>query len=193
MSDFNSLNRNECYPSACGKFYMYREELYTKQFPKEWLQHKPGTGPHDCGNCKASGFWNGVFIGYCANCAAYMYQFKRGYGFIYVGRETEPSVLNTVDDDGNEFVVEKDNSVRAFDTYLKDVSLCDIGDDELFDSSVEYEQDKEDREFMQRMREQNLVDDKKDRMTELLQIQRSNACDSFDDYSDCDYDDHNDP
>ena len=193
MSDFNSLNRDECYPSACGKFYMYREELYTKQFPKEWLPHKPDSGPHDCSNCKMAGFWNGVFIGYCANCAAYSYQFTRGYGFISVGRELELKVFVALDDSDNEILVAKKDAVRAFDTYLKDVKLCDIGDPELFDSSVEYEQDKEDREFMQRMREQNLVDDKKDRITELLQIQRSNACDSFDDYSDCDYDDDNDP
>jgi hypothetical protein len=73
------------------QFYSYDEELYTRTFPFVWAQtHLPGTGPKECKNCASFGSWNGVFIGYCANCASYKYKGKRGHNFSKVGNELRP-------------------------------------------------------------------------------------------------------
>jgi len=56
----------------CGElnnYYSYDGELYTGSFPYAWAKmHIAGTGPKECDGCKRYGFYNGVFIGYCANC-----------------------------------------------------------------------------------------------------------------------------
>lgn len=60
---------------------------YIDTFPQEWLlcQDDDLTGPLHCGNCENYGsiFQNGVhiFMGYCSNCALYIYMEKRGDGF----------------------------------------------------------------------------------------------------------------
>jgi len=125
MSDENR-NMSEIYMSRCRKFYSYKEELYTVQFPKEWaMDHAKGSGPHECATCKENGFWNGVFIGYCTHCAYNAYDFERGTGFVSIGKEwffPDRSILA------------KKREKMAFNTYLKGVNLTDIGDAELFDS-----------------------------------------------------------
>ena len=97
-----------------GYYYSYRGQLYIKQFPKMWAtSHAPETGPEECENCNFYGSWNGIFIGYCANCAKYVYEFQRGHGFI---------------DHGEEMEYEDIPQLRAMDTYLRDVDLdkcCD--------------------------------------------------------------------
>ncbi len=51
-------------------YYSYDDELYAGTFPEEWAKdHAPETGPKECENCRDHGFWNGVFMLYCANCA----------------------------------------------------------------------------------------------------------------------------
>jgi hypothetical protein len=63
-------------------------------------------------NCADYGSINGIFIGYCANCAEYMYAGERGRGFINVGVEfAEPNVLSFQ---------------SAFETYLKNVDIWSI-------------------------------------------------------------------
>lgn len=55
-----------------GKYYTTTEGglLYDSHFPVEWaLSHYDLTGPEECGNCKAYGSLNGVFVHYCACCA----------------------------------------------------------------------------------------------------------------------------
>lgn len=107
----------------CGdKYYSYNEELYTATFPKEWAEnHLEGTGPNDCKNCADYGSWNGVFIGYCANCAQYTYNGERGCGFISNGYQLD-------DDDCL--------GINVFSTYLKHISqMDDIGDKDFCDSA----------------------------------------------------------
>ncbi len=87
---------------------------YTQQFPMEWAKsHLHGTGP-ECANCLAYGVWNGVFVGYCTNCAR-NYKFERGYGCggsdISFGEDAPYDAITSM---GN--------------TYLKGVFLSEIGD-----------------------------------------------------------------
>ena len=90
--------------------YMLDECHYDVNFPLQYaLSHIEGTGPMECGNCYDYGSWRGVFIGYCVNCA-YHYNYTRGRGFIYYGIEN--------------FISE---GISVFDTYLKGVSLANIG------------------------------------------------------------------
>lgn len=102
------------------KFYKYDTELYAPTFPLEWAKnHFPETGPECCKMCKTFGFWNGVFVGYCAKCAE-QYKGKRGNGFIFYGEEK----------------TNKKNENSAFFTYLKDVDFDKIGDKNSFDSAA---------------------------------------------------------
>lgn len=106
---------------SCGNFYQYDGELYTNHFPQEWAQnHMDGTGPKSCNNCRYFGSWNGVFVGYCANCAQYDYEFSRGHGFIEPSKER----------------YENTPQARAMETYLCEVDFDNIGDKDLFDSSI---------------------------------------------------------
>ncbi len=114
----------------CGDrshYYSYDGELYTVEFPQEWAaNHLPKTGPADCTICNKVGSWNGVFIGYCTDCAK-KYEGKRGLGMKTNGVE------NSVDELINEWVL--DHSICAYDTYLKTVDLDLVGDKEfLYDS-----------------------------------------------------------
>jgi hypothetical protein len=84
------------------------EGIYHEHFPQEWaVNHEPGTGPHECLNCADYGCVEDIFIGYCANCAIYVYKGTRGRGFMGDGVEYH-------DDDVMEFP-------SAFDTYLNGV------------------------------------------------------------------------
>jgi hypothetical protein len=94
-----------------GSYYSYHGELYIKQFPIAWAKsHAPETGPEECGNCSFYGSWNGVFIGYCANCAEHIYEYRRGHGFIEHGEELDLDII----------------PLRAMDTYLHGVKLDEI-------------------------------------------------------------------
>jgi len=111
------------------QYYSYDGQLYTRTFPIEWAEnHLPGTGPEECGNCAWFGSWNGVFIGYCANCV-YEYTGERGCGFADCGVELE---IYQYKDEHSE---NADKHLRAFDTYLKDIKLDDIGDKDFMDSA----------------------------------------------------------
>lgn len=104
------------------KYYIHKDELYTGTFPMEWAKtHLPKTGPNECNNCAYFGSWNGVFIGYCANCAHYLYNGERGRGFIGLGKE-------------NVFE-EGENYTSVFDTYLKDIKMDDIGNKKIMDTA----------------------------------------------------------
>ena len=109
----------------CGdkaKFYNYKGELYTRTFPVEWAKsHLPKTGPSECNNCSYFGSWNGVFIGYCANCAIYSYNGERGCGFIGLGKENLSEKI--------------ENCTSAFDSYLKDIKMDEIGDKKIMDTA----------------------------------------------------------
>jgi hypothetical protein len=115
------VNTNEIvYLGKNNHYYTYDEELYTVTFPEDWARsHLPKTGPKNCRNCAFYGSWNGVFIGYCLNCAINKYNGYRGRGFVDLGLETCDNV----------------NVKGAFDTYLQGVELKDIGDTDIVDSA----------------------------------------------------------
>jgi hypothetical protein len=90
--------------------YLLNEFWYHENFPLEWAKHhEEETGPSNCNNCAYFGSINGIFIGYCCNCADYVYNFERGRGFIDIGVED-------IADDSM-------NHASAFDTYLKGVDI----------------------------------------------------------------------
>lgn len=90
--------------------YLYDYYWYHENFPKEWaFCPKSGTGPAQCLNCLDYGCINGVFIGYCMNCAIYSYEGSRGRGFMNVGVESDDTI-------GMGFP-------SVFDTYLKGVDI----------------------------------------------------------------------
>lgn len=71
-----------------GDYYYLRDHdlWYHKSFPLDWaLTHLAGTGCIDCVNCAKWGKKNGVVIGYCSNCAEFLYNGDRGSGFKYDG------------------------------------------------------------------------------------------------------------
>jgi hypothetical protein len=63
-------------------YKIYNNTKYLNSFPKEWIiDNTIGTGPNYCQNCLKYGCIDDVFIGYCANCSEYAYNFQRGDGF----------------------------------------------------------------------------------------------------------------
>jgi len=82
---------------------------YHSRFPREWAEsHQEDTGPENCSNCEQFGSLNGVFIGYCGNCADYVYEGGRGRGILKMGVEFD-SIGNSM-----------------YDTYFSGLTL-DIG------------------------------------------------------------------
>jgi len=123
----------------CGErhnYYSYDGELYTDTFPYDWAEnHIPNTGPKDCANCAEYGSWNGVFVGYCPNCAL-DYDGKRGSGFSSYGEEQD-----------------KSHELSANNTYMAGVWWLDIGDTDLVDSVKLYRKHQRDDEYHLMMRE----------------------------------------
>ena len=83
-----------------------------------------------------AGFWNGVFLGYCGNCAYFNYNYSRGLGFLSIGREIPPEYFR---EETRDIFAKR----SAMNTYLKGVKLSDIGDPELYNSMIEYEGDED--------------------------------------------------
>lgn len=79
------------------------------------------TGPLHCNNCKYFGYYNGVFIGYCMNCAE---EFCNGRGNGLTDKEGVEINEEMVAFDLTYFSKEK----SIWNTYLKGVSLNEIGD-----------------------------------------------------------------
>ena len=107
----------------CGEkrnYYVYDNELYTSTFPMDWVVDRiPGTGPTECIACSRNGSWNGVFVGYCVDCATNQYNSLRGSGFISPGKER--SVMHPY--------------WSASATYLSGIEWSDIGDTDFCDSA----------------------------------------------------------
>ena len=103
-------------------FYTYDEELYAPSFPKEWAKnHLPKTGPKECKTCVNYGSWNGAFLGYCIHCAK-KYCYDRGHGFNYPGEEQNLNI----------------QKLRAFETYLHEIDLNNVGDKDICDTDALY-------------------------------------------------------
>lgn len=110
---------------------------YDIHFPTEWadddgiycyLDIETKVGPRYCNNCIEYGFYNGVFKGYCANCANLL-AFKRGNGILDNGEEVNEKTFAF-----NLENIKEKNSM--WNTYLKDVTKEEIGDTQLLE---EYE------------------------------------------------------
>jgi hypothetical protein len=156
---FEPEDNEDCYPSEEPVYYqdkyLYDYQWYHESFPVEWaVYHEDETGPGQCSNCAKFGSVNGIFIGYCANCAIYIYEGKRGRGFIDSG-------LECADEDCLDFP-------SAYDTYLKDVDILaiegvDESDDEE-DAQVIEEDDSDDDEEVEEDEDEyeNTLDDDTD-------------------------------
>jgi hypothetical protein len=123
MAQFNPKEFVYHYRNGKPAYYSYDEELYCGTFPENWVEDcLEGTGPKECGNCAYYGSWNGVFLGYCANCAQFMYNGERGHGFIDIGKECDynPEVCGP----------------SVFDTYLKGLCPDEVGDKDFMDSAA---------------------------------------------------------
>ena len=126
-----------------GTIYVLNGVAYDIHFPLEWAIHPKrfddnyASCPSDCNNCLEYGSYNGVFIGYCLNCAR-AYGYERGNGFETYGVERSG--------DGRE----EKNSV--WNTYLKNVKLDEIGWNSLVEPFVdewlsEDEEEEEDDDY----------------------------------------------
>jgi hypothetical protein len=132
----------EIFQGSHGKYYCIKEIknneddifpiYYDIHFPLEWALDKNTflvcgeihvTGPYSCNNCKYFGYYNGVFIGYCMNCAN-CFKYKRGNGMTDLYKEVDENMIAF---DLSNYT--KENSM--WNTYLKDVKLNEIGDEKL--------------------------------------------------------------
>jgi len=125
QKEINDSNDGEYYfeePVFYGDKYLYDYAWYHEKFPVEWaVNHAAGTGPSQCENCDEYGSINGIFIGYCANCAQCDYKGERGRGFIESGIEVDEEMCAQYD-----IPFYTGDYPSAYDTYLKDVDITAI-------------------------------------------------------------------
>lgn len=121
----------EYFPCDPRTFGILNNEIlkYDIHFPISWAEDdqeyildnvETQVGPKYCYNCIEFGFHNGVFIGYCANCALQL-EYSRGNGLLPTGEEVSPE---TVAFDIENIKIE--NSI--WNTYLNDCKKEEIGD-----------------------------------------------------------------
>ena len=123
-----------------GMYYLVDGIKYDEHFPQEWaLNHEAiyvndeeaiFSGPSKCGNCRAFGTINGVFVGYCLNCVHYIYgENNRG------GPLTRP-------------IGESEEELWEHFPYMNGVQIYEIGDSEkpFKSSEQEMEDEKEEEE-----------------------------------------------
>ena len=109
-------------------FYAHDGELYAPCFPHSWAEnHLPGTGPKECSQCKTSGSWNGVFIGYCICCSQKYMEFNPDDKDKEYGRFLRGHGLHKTSEYIMEFCEDMDDSSAAMNDYLAGVQLCDVG------------------------------------------------------------------
>lgn len=64
-------------------YYVYEKQKFFIYFPLDWITTMAqGSGPKHCENCKKHGIVDDIFIGFCSDCAIYIYDNQRGHGFI---------------------------------------------------------------------------------------------------------------
>lgn len=114
------------YSGSCGEYYKINNICYDIHFPIDWVFQQPNFdadilhienmpfGPETCYNCFDYGYYNGVFIGYCATCAS-LINHERGNGLIGDGVE-----------------IEGDERKSIWNLYLQNVSLEEIGDRDVY-------------------------------------------------------------
>lgn len=124
---YNERNYNE------NRIFLNNEILnYDIHYPIEWAEDEneyiyediqSKVGPKFCNNCIEYGFYNGVFIGYCANCA-FLLEYSRGNGLLPRGDEVS---LETLAFDLTN--ITEENSI--WNTYLLNCDKEEIGDEAL--------------------------------------------------------------
>lgn len=116
--DYSNINAVFFHGDNCN-YYSYKDKYYTIQFPLEWvINEKEKTGLNGCNVCYYHGRLNGVFIGYCTDCAIDAYNYERGHGFI----------------NGVEDIDESRKETSASHTYLRHVNIENVGDKKIFNT-----------------------------------------------------------
>ena len=113
------------YQGSHGEYYSFNGVNYDIRFPVSWACQPLDDyqyGPENCNNCQVFGYYNGVFIGYCANCAT-ISEYTRGNGMIEPGLEVS-NIHPYVDSE-----IKDENSM--WNVYMQCVELNEIGDTEL--------------------------------------------------------------
>jgi hypothetical protein len=126
----STLNESTLNESTLNESTLNEEILkYDIHFPIAWAEDDTEyilneiqckVGPKYCANCIEYGFYNGVFIGYCANCALLL-DYSRGNGLLSTGEEVSQE---TVAFDIS--FIKKENSI--WNTYLLYSNKEEIGD-----------------------------------------------------------------
>jgi hypothetical protein len=120
----------DIYQGNPGKFYNIKgsDIFYDIHFPVEWALENLSTdnhdtGPKNCEECQLNGYYNGVFIGYCVECANKL-NYTRGNGLYAYGTELTCQCPLSSYFMGNN--LSDKNSM--WNTYLKDIYFGMIGD-----------------------------------------------------------------
>ena len=131
-----------------GTYYMVDGIKYDAHFPVAWaINHfshpnvpEDMSGPKECGNCRAYGSINDVFVGYCAMCSLRIYNFTRG-GMVCDCSKIDETTL-----------------WQQF-PYMQGVRLWQIGDRPLRFISVVSDDEEEEQEEEQEQQLQDLHQD----------------------------------
>lgn len=110
-----------------GDYYEVDGFKYTGTFPYEWaINHKwhqeyedCGSGPKECLNCREYGTINNVFVLYCGNCKAYIYDAL-----------PEPKRSGLIDENCAQDI-KSDAELWHKAPYMLGISLSQIGDTRL--------------------------------------------------------------
>jgi len=148
----SNITRANIYKGSKGLYYYIEDDnaceddklfpvYYDIHFPLQWALNEKivdtyhgeiVTGPPHCDNCKDYGYYNGVFIGYCLNCAE-VFDYTRGNGMTNIGPGIELDETMVAFDLTD---YKKENSM--WNTYLKNINLDDIGDQKLYEDHEMY-------------------------------------------------------
>jgi hypothetical protein len=160
VSDLNSYSPMIVYRNKNPAYYVYDDELYCPTFPLEWARnHLLDSGPKNCANCAYFGSHLGVFVGYCANCAVYVYCRNRGKGL----RKNNDGSFEELENCLCENCVNYGYIGKSIflETYMKDVNLSEIGDPDFVQQErPQYDEDEEDDESSESEYDyQNILED----------------------------------
>ena len=112
------------YRGTYGNYYEMGGIYYDINFPTNWAKEhdKKETeyGPIKCLNCFYFGHYQGVFVGYCLNCAEHLLNYERGYG-LQDEFCTENEAIDIIDAPLN----------SMWYKYMNNLPLYKIGDKDL--------------------------------------------------------------
>jgi len=116
------------------EYYIYEGVHYDAGFDMRWaISHAAGTGPLDCENCMEYSFQEGLFMGYCVNCAQYPYYNTRGRGYVAVGVQFgEDDDASTVFDENDLSTVFDENFIEEEEVLIPTDLLNDITNEDMY-------------------------------------------------------------